>query len=695
MRIHDYCMVLVMGLLITAQAGPKPNPEQFRPPAIPLITHDPYFSIWSFENALSDGPTRHWTGKNHRLCTLAKIDGVVYRLVGSDPANLPALPQTGLELLPTRTICHFETEGVRITMIFCSPVLPEDPDLLSRPVSYIMWEVHPLDRKGHDVALYFDASSELAVHEPSQQVSWERFRADTLTVLKLGTQQQPVLARSGDDVRIDWGHLLLGVPSNSRSAAGIYAAAVSRDAFASGRSLPEADDTRQPRATDQDMPVLACSFDLGQLTTKAASRHVLLGYDDVQSIEYFGQRLRPWWRRKGLEAATALNLAEKEFLQVINRCGTFDVELMINLRRRGGEPLARLGALAFRQCVAAHKLVADPNGQALMFPKENFSNGCIGTVDVLYPSSPFFLLFNPRLLQAQLTPVLDYARSKAWKFPFAPHDLGTYPKANGQVYGGGADNEKDQMPVEESGNMLIMVAGLTKATGNPAFALRYWPVLSKWAAYLKEKGLDPENQLCTDDFAGHLAHNANLSLKAIMALGSFAQLAEQAGHKEEATSYRALAQSMVKAWMEKAADGDHYRLAFDKPGTWSQKYNLVWDRILGLNLFPPDVAAKELAFYKKNMNAFGLPLDNRKDYTKADWLVWSGTLSDKPHELLPFVEPIRNFLHQSPSRVPFTDWYDTKTGKQVGFQARSVVGGVFIPLMSDPNNWRKWSSRAK
>lgn len=695
MRIHDYCMVLVMGLLITAQAGPKPNPEQFRPPAIPLVTHDPYFSIWSFENALTDGPTRHWTGKNHRLCALAKIDGVVYRLVGSDPANLPALAQTGLELLPTRTICHFENEGVRVTMIFCSPVLPEDPDLMSRPVSYIMWEVHPLDRKSHDVALYFDASAELAVHEPSQQVSWERFRADTLTVLKIGTQQQPVLARSGDDVRIDWGHLLLAVPTTSRSSAGIFAATAARDAFASGRSLPEADDTRQPRATDQDMPVAACSFDLGQLTTKASSCHVLLGYDDVQSIEYFGQRLRPWWRRKGLEAATALNLAEKEFLQVINRCGTFDVELMINLRRRGGEPLARLGALAFRQCIAAHKLVADPNGQALMFPKENFSNGCIGTVDVIYPSSPFFLLFNPRLLQAQLTPVLDYARSKTWKFPFAPHDLGTYPKANGQVYGGGADNEKDQMPVEETGNMLIMVAGLTKATGNPAFALRYWPLLASWAAYLKEKGLDPENQLCTDDFAGHLAHNANLSLKAIMALGSFAQLAEQAGHKEEAVSYRNVAQSMVKAWIEKASDGDHYRLAFDAPGTWSQKYNLVWDRILGLNLFPPDVATKELAFYKKNMNEFGLPLDNRKDYTKADWLVWTGTLSDKPHELLPFVEPIRNFLHQTPNRVPFSDWYDTKTAKQVGFQARSVVGGVFIPLMSDPNNWRKWSSRAK
>ncbi len=276
----------------------------------------------------------------------------------------------------------------------------------------------------------------------------------------------------------------------------------------------------------------------------------------------------------------------------------------------------------------------------MLFAKENFSNGDIATVDVLYPSAPIFLFFNPRLLHAQLLPVLEYAAmTNHWKFPFAPHDLGQYPLANGQEYGGGEKTEEDQMPVEESGNLLILMDAYERTTADKSLAERFWPQLTQWADYLKANGLNPENQLSTDDFAGHLAHQANLSIKAIDGIAAYANMARTLGHKDVANEYQALAHKMAHQWVDLAKDGDHYKLAFDQPGSWSQKYNLVWDKVMGYELFPKSVRETEIAFYKTKLNQYGLPLDSRKDYTKLDWEVWTATLADHPPTSTPSSTP--------------------------------------------------------
>jgi len=680
-----------------------------RPPAVPLVACDPYFSIWSPADKLTDSDTVHWTGKPHRLTSLVRIDGRAFRLMGTEPASVPALPQTNLEVLPTRTIYTFEGEGVRLTLTFMTAALPDDLRYYSRPLTYVTYDLQAVDGKAHTASVYMDASAELAVNEPRQSVTWktmglEKFHGDRwikgisyyfiedLKVVELGSTEQPILAKRGDDLRIDWGHLYLAAPREDVAFSGCHRGEVLREAFRQTGlrgTLPAAPEA--PAAASTVVGALASG--VIEVTSKPVFRYLMLAYDDEYSIQYFKKNLRPYWRRTGDDAKTLLKDAALGYEHLQKRCRQFDAELMAALTKAGGREYARICALAYRQCYAANKVVADDNGQPLMLPKENFSNGCIGTVDVIYPMAPQFLLLSPLLTKAMLVPVLDYVASPRWRWPFAPHDLGTYPHANGQAYGGGERTQENQMPVEETGNMLLMLAALARVEGDADFCAKYWPVLEKWADYLKAKGFDPENQLCTDDFAGHLAHNVNLSAKAICGLGAFGQLCELLGKKAEAAEYKALAKECAAKWTNAADDGDHFRLAFDKPGTWSQKYNLVWDRILGLGLFPRGALRKEMDYYKTKQNAFGLPLDSRKDYTKLDWTLWTATLTQDRADFDALVEPVYRFLNDTPDRVPMTDWYDTKTGTMVGFRARPVVGGVFLQMLYDKTEWKKWAGR--
>jgi hypothetical protein len=645
---------------------------------------------------LTNQNTKHWTGRDQPFYGLARIDGRTWRFMGADPRDVPAMTQTSLNVTPTRTIYQFQAGEVDLTVTFFTPAFPKDLDVLSRPVTYLT--VSATGQGDHDLSVLIDVDPVITVNASDEPVTWGRSRAQGLTVLSVGSRDQRVLNRPGDDLRIDWGYFHLAAPDDGGAQFALSQNAL--ESFAKTGSLPTSDDMDMPRMPREGAADLAVLLPFGKLSSQPVNKHVLLAYTEDYAIEYLGRKLRPYWQRNGLTVQQMLSQAEVQYTTLDARGVAFDRELASDLEKAGGKDYAHLAILAYRQTLAAHGFAADVDGTPLLFPKENFSNGCISTVDVLYPSAPFYLFFNPVLLQAQLKPVLEYAALPRWKWPFAPHDLGTYPLANGQVYGGGELTEDDQMPVEESGNLLILVAAMERELGNFDFARTYWTQFTLWAEYLREKGLDPSNQLSTDDFAGHLAHNANLSIKAIEALSAYAIMARGVGKPEVAEEYAHLAGDMAAKWQTMALDGDHYKLAFDKPGTWSQKYNLVWDQILDLKLFPPQVRRTELAFYLQHLNQFGLPLDNRADYTKLDWSVWTATLADKPQPGAPdqfdaILAPIGVWINQGPTRVPLTDWYDTKTGKQIGFQARSVVGGVYIKALADKTLAEKWRSRSE
>jgi hypothetical protein len=665
---------------------------QNRPPATPLIAHNPYFSVWSDTDKLTDSPTRHWTGHVQPLRGLVRIDGKCFRIMGDEPSSVPALEQMSLALTPMHTRYTFQGQGVAIELSFFTPAFLNDLDVLSRPVTYLTWTAHSVDGAAHDVSVLLNAGAEMTTSYPGQSVVFSRHRTATTEVLSVGTRDQAILNRSGDDLRIDWGYFDIAVPDSEASETSISDRPW--DSFESTGKLPAADVMEGAVTSDRFAPQLAVALPLGRVGAAPVTRHLLVAYTQEYAIQLMHQNLRPYWARNHKPVSAMLDEAERDYDGLEQRGATFDSELTADLTRVGGEHYAWLCTLSYRQAIAAHMLVADAEGNPMLFAKENFSNGDIATVDVLYPSSPLFLFFNPKLLEAQILPVLEYAAMPdRWHFPFAPHDLGQYPLANGQEYGGGERTEEDQMPIEESGNLLILVDALERMGGDSTLATRFWPQLTQWAEYLKANGLDPKNQLTTDDFAGHVAHNANLSIKAIEGIAAYADLAERL-HRPGAAANATAAHAMAEQWVTMAQEGDHYKLAFNSPGTWSQKYNLAWDKVLDLKLFPAKVHQAEIAFYLTKLNTYGLPLDSRADYTKLDWELWTTTLADRPQDFQQLLDPIYRWTNETTSRVPLTDWYDTKTGKQVGFQARSVVGGVFMKALSDEALAAKWRERS-
>lgn len=641
---------------------------KLRPPATPLITVDPYFSVWSMDDKLNGSPLRHWTGAPNSITGIVTVGDKEYLFMGVE-AGIEPIPQISREVDALSTVYTFKNEALTLKATFMTPLLPDDLDVMTRPVSYL--EIVCVTSNGAPAKVRIAASEELCLNlkgEGSVVIEMVDFTGGS--ALKMGNAEQKPLWRSGDDVRIDWGYFYLASAGEAKLS------------------------------TDQKDDMTRVVLEKEVVSGEAAL--VLFAYDDIESMEYFGSRLKSYWNREGACIRCALKAAVAQYDRLKVRAKAFSDELYTDALAAGGEKYAELLALSFRQVIAAHKVVLDDEGELLFISKECFSNGCAATADVSYPSIPLFLLYNPELVLGMMRPIFKYAASEAWPYDFAPHDAGQYPLVNGQVYSGGTKPE-GQMPVEECGNMLVMAATASIALKDASFAAAHIDTLNGWAEYLIRYGTDPENQLCTDDFAGHLAHNCNLSLKAVSGLEGLSIIHGMLGNAELQEKYDRAARDIADVWVKNAANDDgSYRLAFDCPGSFSMKYNAVWDKLFGSKIFDACVMGSEIASNLGHFNPYGMPLDNRATYTKSDWLVWTATMAADRETFERFIEPLWLAYHLSPSRVPMTDWYDTVTSKQVhygtaaskriGFQHRSVQGGLFIKLLEYKgimNGWRR------
>lgn len=601
----------------------------------------------------------------------AYTDFGIYENTYSPIGNVQQAQQTSVDVLATNTYYTFKCGPVYLDLVFTAPMLMDDLDLMSTPINFISYQVRSADGKQHDVKLMLTASPLIASNEEKQPMETRKMNVGGVEYVRTGTIDQPILAKKGDNISIDWGYLYI---PNVNGDVAIGKEAAIRSNFVSNGTLAAGTDMVRSYG-DATSVTLAYYHDFGTVTDGRS--YAMVGYDEVHDIQYMYKRYKALWARDGkVTIFDAFNKLRQNYTAIMDKCRQTDKMIYDDGVKAGNKHYAEILSASYRQVIAAHKIFRDEDGKLLFFSKENNSNGCVNTVDLTYPSAPLFLCYNSELEKGMMTSILDYSLSGRWTKPFAAHDIGTYPIADGQVYGG-------DMPLEESGNMLTLCAQIAMNEGNADYVKPYWDILKVWADYLVENGQDPANQLCTDDFAGHWAHNANLSIKAIMGVAAFAELAKLRGDNATYNEYNAKAKQMAQVWEKTDAEGDHYRLAFESPNTWSQKYNLVWDKLWNTGIFSDKVTDSEIKYYLKKQNRYGLPLDCRANYTKSDWVMWTASMAKDKKTFLKFIEPIYDYINETESRVPISDWHDTNTGRWVGFRARSVIGGYWMRVLFD------------
>lgn len=664
-----------------------------RYPAYPLITLDPYISLWSCSDQLNDDNVRLWHGMEKPIYGILHIDGESLRFMGApDPDKIVpgrCIAQKSVEMSPLFTKYIFENSRVRLTVSFWSPAIMSDLQLMSTPCSFIDYNIKVLDGRAHSIAfeIYIDG----AICGHGGDIAGETLDCEGYSVACFGKKNQRPLHERGDGIDIDWGSFCLA----GRFARYAEHSPVYDYSFTQQKDPPQGEARR---------PLLISPYKLPENFSGEMSAYDVFAYDDGLSLVVLGEALKGVWTERFEDIETAIDYFYKHHDELRALTAAWEGKLLQDAEPFGGDYVKLITAV-YRHVLAAHKAVRNHEGELLYMSKECNSNGCINTVDVSYPSMPLMLCYNPELVRGMMTGIFEFALKPCWKYDFAPHDLGQYPIANGQVYAFRADvnaakpfawldiyrQDADmydfsrQMPVEECGNMILMAYAYMRADGSARardYIARYMPLLRKWAGYLISKGIDLDMQLCTDDFAGHLGRNVNLAVKSCEALFAMGELTGD-------ERYRDIARRNAAELAELARNANGMMLCLDKPESWSLKYNMAWDSVAGFGLFPTEVKHSEIRCYHEKANEFGVPLDSRRTFAKSDWMLWAAMLDDTDATVQDMAEYLCAFLGNTLDRIPMADWFDTVSARRCWMWHRSVQGGLWMPVLRAKWNEKK------
>ncbi|KAH9906652.1 glutaminase A [Xylariomycetidae sp. FL2044] len=690
-------MVLKAVLAAAAFLSPLVSTESTfspaRPPAIPLAVRAPYLNSWL--NVGSDGgdggylagawPT-FWTDQNTGWTGLIRVDGTAYTWMGA-PTDAPeAVDQTEFSYTSTRSTFVMNVDGkVEMNITFLSPVTATDLKRQSLVFSYLDVVVSSLDGDSHDVQVYSDVTAEWASGDNTAIIEWDYDTADGVAYHQFAREDQEEITESNQQA--NWGNWYWSTKDEDGLTWQSGADSDVRGNFVSDGALPNTQDDNS-RAVNDDWPVFGFAKDLGSVGTESVSTLFTIGVTQENAIQLLGAEsnlttYQSLWTSYFGSDVEAMTFFYNDYGEASSLATDLDNQVASDSLAAAGQNYLTITSLSVRQAFGALQFTGT-DSDPLVFLKEISSNSDIQTVDVIFPTMPLILYLNPALLNYLLEPLFLNQENGHYPNTYSLHDLGTFPLAQGYPDGGG-----EEQPLEECGNMIIMVLAYAQRASDTDYLNAHYPLLQQWAGFLVDEALIPADQISTDDFAGSLANQTNLAIKGIIGLRAMAEIARLTGNADDAASYLNTSTSYVEQWqalgINADADPPHTTLSYNEPDSHGLLYNLYANTLLGFgyDFVPESVYAMQSDFYPTAALAYGVPLDTRHNYTKSDWEMWCAAIATSDDTRDVFIDGYAHFIDQTPTNLPLTDLYMADSGQYpdgLQFAARPVVGGHFALL---------------
>ena len=507
--------------------------------------------------------------------------------------------------------------SVEITLSFLSPITPTSTVRQAIPASYLNVYV----TGNSTVSVYVDVNGQWVSGNRGNDIVWNLEDDHTLKSWRVKRRTEQLFTEYQD--RAEWGTLYFSAPSDVDHESGVSAEL--RQGFAYAGTLRNKVDGKYRRIMEEE-PVFAFSKTFHTNSTynstsaDRSTQSVMFTMAHIQDpvVQYASARgltlMRPLWKAYFESVQKLLTWHYKDFKKASALADDYSAQLAIDAYRSGADDYVDIVALSARQVMGATSFSGTPDNP-ILFLKEIASNGNFQTIDVIFPSFPFFIYTQPKWLAYLLEPLIEHMLSGQYPRKSAMHDLGAhFPNATGHP-----DGNDEYMPVEECGDILVMGLALANTLtantsyraveeGAPMLPLelvdtesyidqpwsklgsgearawigRSYRMWKQWTQYLVDESLRPSNQLSTDDFAGWLSLQSGLALKGAIGINAMAELARMTGHEKDAKYYQNISTTYIAKWEEYAVSRDktHTKVAYDWWGSWTTQYNLFADSLL-------------------------------------------------------------------------------------------------------------------